>query len=207
MKALTNRQQKVLEYIQDTIQMNNIPPTLREICDHFGFKSVKAASDHVAALRRKGMLVAKSHQARSLQVISPLRHLRKPIRDIPVFESLPDGPPAEATAQAKSCLTVDVESLGSKPTERTFAFKVRDDALIGRHICPGDLAVLEYGKRPRNGDVVALRLDHESTLRAYVSERGKAPQLKTEKPRSGPAAPATGHPLQGVMIALIRRMK
>jgi repressor LexA len=207
MKALTQRQQKVLEYIQETIQQNHIPPSLREICDHFGFKSVKAASDHVAALRRKGMLVAKSHRARSLQVVTPLGHLRKPTRDIPVFPELPEKPPGEQTARARSCLTVDVESLGLKPTERTFAFRVRDDALIGRHICPGDLAIIEYGKRPRNGDVVAVRLAGADTLRAYVSAPGKPPRLEAENPRFAAQLPATGKSLHGVLVALIRSLK
>ena len=148
MKGLTKRQEEVLGFIHDTIQTNHIPPSLREICDHFGFKSLKAASDHVTALRRKGVLAANTHRARSLQVITPLRHLRQPTRDIPVFDSLPDGPPTEQLAHARSCLTVDVASLGRKPTAHTFAFKVRDDALIGRHICPGDLAICEHGKRP-----------------------------------------------------------
>lgn len=207
MKALTQRQQKVLEFIRDTISTTNIPPSLREICDHFGFKSVKAASDHVAALRRKGMLEAKSHQARSLQIVSPLRHLKKPTADIPIFGAIPAGPPQEALQDAEGCLTVDVQSLGIKPSARTFAVKVRGDSMIGRHICNGDIVVLEHGKRPRNGDVVAALIDNESTLKTYVNEKGKAPYLKAENPRFSKLIPAAELVIQGVMVALVRQTK
>ncbi|RME93984.1 MAG: repressor LexA [Verrucomicrobia bacterium] len=207
MKGLTKRQREVLEFIRDTVQSGGIPPTLREICDHFGFRSVKAASDHVAALRRKGFLVNKSHQARALQLVSPLQKHRKPTRDIPVFGSIPAGPPDECLQEAEGCLTIDVGTLGFKPGPRTFAVRVRGDSMIGRHICDGDLVVLEHGRTPRNGDVVAALIDNESTLKTYVHEKGKKPYLKAENPRYSKTYPAEELVIQGVMVALIRKTR
>lgn len=205
MKALTKRQQQVLDFIRDTVQTSRIPPSLREICDHFGFKSVKAASDHVSALRRKGVLAGRSHQARSLQIISPLQDLRQPVKDVPVFGEIPAGAPEERLQDAEGCLSVDIESLGVKSTARTFALQVQGDSMIGRHICPGDVVVFEHGKTPRNGDVVAALIDNESTLKTYVQERGKPPFLKAENPRYSKLYPARELVIQGVMVGLVRK--
>lgn len=121
MKALTKRQQEVLDYIRDRVSTIGIPPSLREICQHFGFASVKAASDHVHALRRKGYLEDVNHRARSLRVVSPLNVHRKPVRDIPIMGTIPAGPPEDLAESAEGCLTADIASLGIKQDARTFA--------------------------------------------------------------------------------------
>ncbi|MCP5523314.1 MAG: repressor LexA [Verrucomicrobiales bacterium] len=205
MKALTKRQQQVMDFIRDTVQTVGIPPSLREICTHFDFKSVKAASDHVAALRRKGLIVGKSHQARSLQIVSPLQDHKKPTRDVPIFGSIAAGLPEDQMQNAEGCLTADLDALGVKSGARLFALKVRGDSMIGRHICPGDLAVFEHGKNPRNGDVVAALIDGETTLKTYVQERGKKPHLKAENPKYSKLIPAAELVIQGVMVSLVRK--
>ncbi len=207
MKDLTKRQKQVLEFIRDTVQTTRIPPSLREICDHFGFKSVKAASDHVSALRRKGVLAAKSHQARSLQVISPLQNLRKPLKEIPLFGVVPAGLPDDRLQEAEGCISVDVDSLGIRKTARTFALKVKGDSMSGRHICSGDLVIFEHGKTPKNGDVVAALIDNESTLKTFVQEKGKPAHLKAENPRYSKLFPAAELVIQGVMVGLLRKHK
>lgn len=205
MKGLTKRQQQVLDFIRDTVQNSGIPPSLREICDHFGFRSVKAASDHVSALRRKGAIAARSHQARSLQIISPLQNLRKPVKDIPLFGTIPAGPPDECLQEAEGCVSADIDSLGIKRSSRTFALRVKGDSMIGRHICQGDVVVLEHGKNPRNGDVVAALIDNESTLKTFVQEKGKPAHLKAENPRYSKLRPAAELVIQGVMVGLVRK--
>ena len=40
--------------------------------------------------------------------------------------------------------------------------------MVGRHIVDGDVALLEYGREARPGDVVAALIDGESTLKVLV---------------------------------------
>jgi repressor LexA len=206
MPGLTRRQQQVLDFIQRTQRNEGLAPTFREIAAHFGFRSPRAASDHVEALRKKGFLASEPGQARSLRVVSALQPLRKRIVDIPVFGSIPAGFADERKQEAKGCVSIDIGTLSIKPSARTFALEVRGDSMIGRHILDGDMVVVEHGQTPRNGDVVAALIDGESTLKTYVGDKGK-PHLKAENPKYPKLVPAAELVIQGVMVALIRKRK
>jgi repressor LexA len=103
-------------------------------------------------------------------------------------------------------LSIDVQSIGIKPTIRTFALKMRGDSMIGKHMVTGDLVVLEHGMTPRTGDVVATLIDNESTPKTFVMENGK-PYLRAETPHYPVLFPAQELVIQGVMIALVRKRK
>jgi repressor LexA len=206
MKGLTKRQQQVLNFIQKTQQTEGITPSLRDIMRHFGFRSPRTVSDHVAALRKKGSLAPGPGLARGLKILSPLDPFRKRVADLPVYGSIPAAVAIEKKQEAIGCVTIDIGTLGIKPTPRTFALRARGDSMIGRHILDGDLVVVEHGQTPRNGDVVAALIDGESTLKTYVTAKGK-PHLRAEHPQDPKLIPASGREIQGVMVALIRKRR
>jgi len=206
MRDLTSRQRQVLDFIVSSHQAQGVPPSLREIAGHFNFCSMTAAADHVRALRRKGFLEGQPRQARSLRSTSPLQRLRRPIADIPLYGTIPAGFAADRRQEPAGCVSIDVESLGIKPTARTFALEVRGESMIGRHIMDGDLVVLEHGVTPRPGDVVAALIDNESTLKTFAIENGR-PFLRAENPLFPKLFPAGELVIQGVMIALVRKRK
>jgi len=163
-----------------------------------------AAAHHVRALRHKRVLHNQPRRARALRVISPLHHLRRRVADIPIYGVIPAGFADDRRQEAKGCVSIDIETLGVKPTPRTFALEVRGDSMIGKHIVEGDLVVLEHGQTPRPGDVVAAPIDNESTLKTFVIDKGK-PCLRAENPCYPKLIPASELVIQGVMVALIRK--
>ena len=203
---LTKRQQQILEFIQQHHQREGQAPSLREIARHFRFRSMTAALDHVRALQRKGALQHRPGRARGHLISSPLQRLRRQVVDIPLYGEIPAGFSEPRQQEAKGCLSVDIESLGIRPTARTFALQVRGDSMIGKHILDGDFAIFEHGLTPRSGDVVAALIDNESTLKTFVMEHGK-PVLRAENPRYPKLIPADELVIQGVMVALIRKRK
>jgi len=195
-----------MDFIQTEVQAGRPAPTLREIAAQFGFRSHRAAACHLEALKRKGLIESEPGKVRALRVVAPLQRFRNRIADIPLFGSIPAGFADERKQEAKGCVTVDINTLGIKPTSRTFALEVRGDSMIGRHILEGDVVVVEHGQTPRNGDVVAALIDGESTLKTYVADKGK-PHLRAENPRYPKLIPAGELVIQGVMVALIRKRK
>jgi repressor LexA len=101
---------------------------------------------------------------------------------------------------------MDIETLGIKPTARTFGLKVRGDSMLGKNIVDGDIAIIEHGVEPRSGDVVAALIDGQVTLKTFVLQRGK-PYLRAENPRYPDLTPQEELQIQGVMVALVRRRK
>lgn len=205
MKTLTQRQQDVLQFIERTRDQSGVSPSLREIAGHFGFRSMKAAADHVSALKRKGALSGLAGRARALSPNLPHHKLQKQIVNIPLLGAIPAGLADNRSQEVEGCVSVDISSIGIRPTARTFALRVQGDSMIGRHILSGDIVVLEHGQSPRPGDVVAALIDNESTLKTYLLQRGK-PFLRAENPRYPDLIPAQELVIQGVMKALIRKI-
>ena len=126
--------------------------------------------------------------------------------DIPLFGSIPAGLPQTREQDAEGCVSVDVESIGYKPTRNAFALRVTGDSMIGKHILDGDFVVMEHGAEPRHGQIVAALIDGASTLKTFVLKSGK-PFLRAENPKYPDLIPAQELMIQGVFKALIRRAK
>jgi repressor LexA len=65
---LTERQEQVLSYIEDCIG-KGMPPTCREIANHFGFKSTNAAQESVQRLARKGRIMLIPNTSRGIKLL------------------------------------------------------------------------------------------------------------------------------------------
>lgn len=206
MTALTRKQQQILDFILKWQRTQGATPTYQEIADQFGFRSLNSVTDHVRLLRQKGFLESEPGKARALRVTSPLTKLRNRIVDIPLYGSIPAGLPQAREQDAEGCVSVDVESIGYKPTRNAFALRVTGDSMIGRHILDGDFVVLEHGPEPHNGQIVAALIDGASTLKTFVLKGGK-PYLRAENPKYPDLIPAQELMIQGVVKALIRRAK
>jgi len=207
MKSLTGRQQQILQFIRGKRNAEGLSPTLREIAAHFGFSSPNAALAHVQALLAKGVLRNLPGRARSLQVMephAPKNRLRPPIASVPIYGVIPAGLPEDAAQEEEGCVLIDVDTLGIKPSARTFGLKVRGDSMLGKHIVEGDIAIIEHGMQPRSGDVVAALIDGQVTLKTFVLQRGK-PFLRAENPRYPNLIPQEELQIQGVMVALVRK--
>ena len=206
MNNLTRRQQQILDFIQKWQQTHGSPPSSQEISAQFGFRSPNAVTGHLRLMRKKGVITREPGKARSLRITSPLAKLRGVVVDIPLYGSIPAGLPQTREQDAEGCVSVDVDSIGYKPTRNAFALRVTGDSMIGRHILDGDFVVLEHGPEPRNGQIVAALIDGASTLKTFVVKGGK-PYLKAENPNYPDLIPAQELMIQGVLKALIRRAK
>ena len=78
---ITEKQKRVLAYIEKTILENSVPPTMREIGENFNI-TVKGAYDHVRALIKKGYVEQVPDKARCLRIV------KDDIADIEKLEKL-----------------------------------------------------------------------------------------------------------------------
>ena len=200
MVKLTARQQELLDYLHDAHHENGVMPSTREIQAHFGFASQTAAMSHLRALERKGVIKRLPGKARA--VVFPEELEREEIVDIPVYGSIAAGMAQDAPPEQEGCISIDIRSLGVRPTARTFALKVRGESMIDAHICDGDTVVLEF-REPKKGDIVAALIDGETTLKRYVI-KDRRPYLQAENADYPDLIPARELVIQGVMVGLLR---
>ena len=195
---LTDTQRQVWRFLNECSESGEPSPTYREICEHFGYASPKAAFDHVLALEKKGY-VTRGKGARNLRLV-------RKIAGIPLLSRIPAGFAEEALTTTDVRLNVDYDFHGIRDRSRAFALRVAGDSMTGRHILDGDIVLLDNPADVRDGDIVAALIDNQSTLKTLVHVGGKV-WLRAENPDYPDLIPLLDLQVQGVVRAVIRRMK
>lgn len=206
MTELTNTQRQVFDFVRTKLIAGQSAPTVREVATKFGWKSKRAAACHIEAIVRKGWLESQFGKARSLRLAHATKTADRAVVELPIYGSIPAGRPADRQQEAKGCVSIDIETLGTKPTALAFGLQVEGDSMIGKHIAPGDVVIIEPRANPKNGDVVAALIDGETTLKTLVV-RGSKTYLRAENPRYPDLIPAAELVIQGVAITVIRKLR
>lgn len=174
-----------------------MPPTCREICGHFGFKSPKAATDLLGQLERKGWITRASGRARNISLT------QGGAAGVPILGSIPAGAPVDSESIHDVMLNLNPAAFGIRNRRMAFALRADGDSMIGRHIYPGDIVVLEAKVIPRTENIVAALIDQKSTLKTFVQKEGKS-WLRAENPRYPDLEPAWDLQIQGVARGVVR---
>jgi repressor LexA len=66
----TDRQREILAFVRERTEVVTCGPTVREIMQHFGFRSPNGAMCHIRALEKKGLLRRRARQTRGIEVVS-----------------------------------------------------------------------------------------------------------------------------------------
>ncbi len=172
-KGLTERQREVFDFIRTTIREDLRPPTVREIADHFGFASPKAATDHLDALERKGYIHRRDRKARNIEVREELDP-----QGIPLVGRIAAGSPILAVENLEGALSTTTLF---NVDEDTFALEIEGESMTGAGILPNDYVIVNAGAEARSGDIVAVRIGDEATVKRLFKESGKV-RLKAENP-------------------------
>lgn len=146
MDQLTPKQQKILKFISNYTQEAGLPPTIREIGDHFSIFP-RAVQDHLAALERKGVLRRIKEQARGIIIAGQKTTVNT--RRLPVLGSVPAGLPVEAISQTDDYLSVD-EGIAKKAN---FALRVKGDSMYPI-LWEGDVVLVQFTPMAENGNIV-----------------------------------------------------
>jgi repressor LexA len=200
MKKLTVQQQRVLDFIVRRRAERGLSPSSREIQSHFGFRSQTAAMGHLRALEKKGHLTREADTARSWRPTSEATSPR--LFRLPIYGTIPAGLPTEEEQTSEECLHIDADSFSLPRGPRVFGLRVRGESMIGAHILPGDIVIMEF-RPPRHGEIVAALVDGETTLKRYLVQKG-LPFLRAENPRYPDLIPARELVIQGVLRCVIR---
>jgi repressor LexA len=204
MKALTQRQGEILQFITEYVDMHTFPPTFREIADYFAV-SVKAAQDHVAALRKKGYLKHTAGRSRAMEIlkIACPGDPDPEVVEIPVLGIVAAGAPVMAEEQWDGLVRLPRSLL--KNQGDYFALTVRGDSMEGAGIMEGDTAIVEKQGNLRNGEIVVVQIDNRVTLKRIFWEHDRI-RLQPENPKYVPIYVYSSQEAQllGRLAAIIR---
>jgi repressor LexA len=202
MDTLTEAQEAVLAFMVRHQENHTRPPSLREICEEFGFASHNAARKHVQALARKG-LVTDTGDGRSWA--AKVKEVQEHLFTIPVYGTIPAGLPADNAQHADETIRLDPAMFRLRSANGLFALHVRGDSMIDAQIADGDIALLKQDE-PRPGQIVAALIDGASTLKRLIRE-GRRTFLRAENKRYRDLIPTEALTIQGVFVGVIGRGK
>ena len=199
---LTDKQQAILNFINDYIGEHQYPPSVREIGKHFGIYPA-TVQDHISAIERKGFLQKKRFQSRTLSVSRASRP-----GGIPVVGTVAAGVPILAQENIE-----DIVHLPERwASTGSFLLKVKGDSMVGAHILDGDYVLVQPQQSARDGEIVVALIGDEATVkRFYRTPKGIA--LKAENSGfktievSTEDAAARGFQIVGLVSGVMRLMK
>lgn len=168
-KDLTDKQQKIYDFIREKISENGFPPTVREIGDQFGI-TVKGAYDHLKAIEKKGFIKTEQNKSRAIVINEDQQPEATEFNavSIPLVGTIAAGMPILAEENIDEYLTFPKASL---PTGTFFALKVKGDSMEEGGILDGDIAIIKQQDDATNGDIVAALVDDEATLKEFKKEK------------------------------------
>ena len=103
--------------------------------------------------------------------------------------------------------SIDLNSYISSNPTATFLVKVEGDSMIGAHIVPGDLAVIDKSRTAKSGDIVLAYVNGDFTIKRYELRRDGA-YLIAENPAYEPLriTEADSGRIWGVVVGAVRTL-
>jgi repressor LexA len=198
--VLTKKQKLILDYITRFLDEKGYSPSLMEIGQHFGLRSVATVHKHVDNLRRKGLVRKTWNANRSLELTPAALGVRA-IR-LPLAGRVSAGRPIEAVEQ-REVVAVPEDMVGRG---ETYVLQVSGDSMIDEHIRDGDYVVVEKRTRAHDGEVVVALVDGADATLKTLRRQGDTVRLEPANPHMSPLVlPADRVRIQGVVIGLLRR--
>lgn len=176
-KVLTKRQAEILSFIQQCLEKNGVPPTHNEIATQFGLKGTYGVRQHLRLMEKKGCLRLSQGKARGIRLTSTISSLHdREINKIPLIGHIAAGQPVLAMENIEGHLKI---SAGIFKGKNLFALRVQGDSMINTGIKAGDIAIINQQPHVHNGEIAAVLINDEATLKRVVLEKNRV-RLKAE---------------------------
>ena len=193
----TEKQLRIMQFIQQFRSERGISPTLEEIAENFGVTKI-TIYEHINQLERKSALKREKFRARSIELLVPVEE-RNDRFSLPLVGRLRGDAPMEAEDSKEAFNLTDFIPLGKS----CFALRVTGDAMKDDHITDGDMLIVEKREEPVDGETVVVNLESATTIKRYrCSDDG----VRFESPNGSGNRIAVKNPdIRGIVIGVVRR--
>ena len=201
MADITARQQRILDFIAETVRKRGYPPTVREIGEAVGLTSSSSVHAQLANLERKGRLHKDPTKPRAMALAEP----KAASVAIPLVGRIAAGAPVLAEENIDEYVAVPEGFAGER---EHFALRVTGDSMTGAGILDGDLVVVRSQADASDGDIVAAILpgpaEEEATVKRLRRRDGRV-MLEPENPVMTPLEMEAGR-IAGKVVAVLRKL-
>ena len=162
MKPLNEKQQKVLAFVKERLQ-DDIPPSVREICDATGIRSTSTVHAYLKRLEDEGYISRRSGLNRAIRL--PGENVTR----VPLLGRVTAGMPILAVEEVEDYVPF---SGGSQyPAGELFALRVSGTSMINAGILDHDVVIVRRCNNAQNGDIVVALIGDEATVKRIFVEK------------------------------------
>ena len=179
MSGLSEREQRILEYMREYVAKWGYPPTVRDIAGALGIKSTSTVHKSIAALEKAGAIKKQAGKRRALDIVGSepakpqsVADERDDVIDLPVVGRIAAGTPILAEQNIEDSFPMPSRFIG-KGTN--FMLTVHGQSMIEAGIFDGDYILVQQQDTASNGDIVVAMIDgmeSEATVKAFYKENG-----------------------------------
>ncbi len=160
MRELTPRQQEIFEYILRSLREEGVIPSIREMCDAFGFSSTNAINTHLEALAKKGYINRRPGTARNIEIAPDYLVQEK---GVPIVGRVAAGSPIDAVENLEGYL--DLDSIYEPGLH--YALRIAGDSMIEAGMWDGDYAIVRQQPRVESGEIGVAIIDGQATVKRF----------------------------------------
>jgi repressor LexA len=155
-RQLTEKQESIYSYIVSYAKEYGFPPTREEIARHFNLKQKASIIHQLQALESKGFIRLIKKVARGIEILNKITN------GIPIIGEIAAG--SGLLAEENVIARWDPARSGEIP-KQAFALHVRGESMIEVGIFEGDIVFIDPTIKPRDGDMGAVLIDGEATVK------------------------------------------
>jgi repressor LexA len=214
-KGLGERHQKILDFIQEYQREHKHPPSIREIGEYCDISSTSVVNYYLDQLEKSGYIERDRKISRGLRLAAP-DSTPETLR-VPILGPIAAGPfmlvpePGVNYLNDKEYVAVDIARGLLPPKEKgtdLYALEVKGDSMIDAMINDGDIVVMKPAVEARNGEMVAVRVNDEYTLKYFFKEKDGY-RLQPANPTMKPIYVKKTEPLEikGKVVMVIRKIE
>jgi repressor LexA len=199
MQSLTDIQQAVYDYTRQALKQGRPFPSLREIASHFGFQHTTARF-HLKALEKKGFIRQRSQRVSDYMLPDEMDTRSQ---DFDLVARIPAGAPLPVFDETRESFSVTHDFFGGGDI---LGIRIVGDSMSGDSIADGDIAMIKRQQEANKGDILALRIEDEITLKRIRLQGDKAELLPSNPEYSIRVVPARQLEILGKLVGIIRKV-
>ena len=199
MQSLTDIQQAVYDYTRQALRQGQPFPSLRQIANRFGFQHTTARF-HLKALEKKGYIRQRSQRVSDYMLADDSDHSGD---SFDLIARIPAGAPLPVFDETRETFAVTHDFFGGGDI---VAVRVTGDSMSGDAIADGDIAIIRRQQEANKGDILALRIDDEITLKRVRLDGDRARLLASNPEHAERVVPARRLEILGKLVGIVRKL-
>lgn len=164
-----SNEDRVLEYIIRFKKKYNYPPTVREICSGLNYASTSTAKYYLDKLEAQGKITRNKLKNRAIEIHDSDISEREETISLKVVGTIAAGLPITAYENIIDTLYISSHLFKGRDL---FCLKVKGDSMVNVGINDGDYVVISKQDTAENGEIVAVMINDEATVKRIFKENG-----------------------------------